>query len=137
LRQDLPQLKGKDTQLAGTLGYIDTKPISPEQKSRAVTPPLEQRLVSGDMQREALRAKWEQEEAELRDKDDLHYQDVLFDGEYLAFGLIFLFIIGRVATFSLRKKRRLYIGNIGDRWVYKTLLNARTEKIKMVSLGEN
>ena len=49
---------------------------------RAPSPPMEQQLVSGSIQREALRAKWEQEEMELRDKDNIHYQDILYDGEY-------------------------------------------------------
>ncbi|KAF4516792.1 hypothetical protein B566_EDAN004631 [Ephemera danica] len=84
LRKDIEHLKTQDSKLAGTLGYINTKPSSvvepPEPVTpRAPTPPLEQRLVSGDMQREALRAKWEQEQTELLKKDDVHYQDILYD----------------------------------------------------------
>lgn len=37
-------------------------------------------LLSSDMRRELLRQKWEKEEEEIRNKTDVHYQDVLFDG---------------------------------------------------------
>jgi len=36
-------------------------------------------LVSSDMQREELRQKWEDQERELLDKPEVHFQDVLFD----------------------------------------------------------
>jgi len=36
-------------------------------------------LVSSDMTREELRQKWEQEEIDLMQKGDVHFQDVLFD----------------------------------------------------------
>ncbi|KAL3277293.1 hypothetical protein HHI36_012643 [Cryptolaemus montrouzieri] len=35
-------------------------------------------LLSDDMRRDLLRQQWEKEENELRDKDNIHYQDVLF-----------------------------------------------------------
>jgi hypothetical protein len=41
--------------------------------------------MSGDMKRELLRQKWEQQEEQLRNKTDIHYQDVLFDGKYMVF----------------------------------------------------
>jgi len=54
---------------------------SPERKPRPPTPPLEQQLVSGDVQREALREKWEKQQADMLKKEDIHYQDILFDGK--------------------------------------------------------
>lgn len=38
-------------------------------------------LVSNDMHLEELRKKWEQKEMELLSKEDVHYEDILFDGE--------------------------------------------------------
>ncbi|CAB3375571.1 Hypothetical predicted protein [Cloeon dipterum] len=83
LRTDLPVLQKQNQKLADSLGFQEetkSRSNSPERKPRPPTPPLEQQLVSGDLQREALREKWEKEEAELRKKEDIHYQDILYDG---------------------------------------------------------
>lgn len=37
-------------------------------------------LLSNDMRRELMRKQWEKEEDELRNKTNIHYQDVLFNG---------------------------------------------------------
>lgn len=38
-------------------------------------------LLSADMRREMLRRQWEKEEEALKDKSNIHYQDVLFNGK--------------------------------------------------------
>lgn len=43
-------------------------------------------LLSDDMRREQQRLKWEEEEAKLQRKSDIHYQDVLFDGKSMSCG---------------------------------------------------
>lgn len=45
------------------------------------TEEAESELLSSDMRRQLLREQWEKEEERLRDKSDVHYQDVLFGGE--------------------------------------------------------
>ncbi|XP_059480919.1 coiled-coil domain-containing protein 174 [Neocloeon triangulifer] len=83
LRADLPDVQKQNNKLADSLGMRETrsrsKSKSPERKPRPPTPPLEEQLVSGDLQREALREKWEKEQANLLKKDDVHYQDILYD----------------------------------------------------------
>ncbi|XP_048517485.1 coiled-coil domain-containing protein 174 isoform X1 [Dendroctonus ponderosae] len=39
----------------------------------------ESEMISGDMRRHMLRQQWEKEEEALRDKSDIHYQNVLFN----------------------------------------------------------
>jgi hypothetical protein len=87
LKTDLSVLKKQNNKLADSLGMgprsrsqSRSRSNSPERKPRPPTPPLEQQLVSGDMQRESMREKWEQQESEMRKKEDIHYQDILFDG---------------------------------------------------------
>lgn len=53
----------------------------------------EQQLLSDDMRREMLREQWEKEEMELKDKDNIHYQDILFNGIMTYTYLIHLLII--------------------------------------------
>lgn len=50
-----------------------------DDKNQAV--PDENEMISGDMRREILRKQWEMEEEELRNKTDIHYQNVLFNGK--------------------------------------------------------
>ncbi|XP_054271334.1 coiled-coil domain-containing protein 174 [Macrosteles quadrilineatus] len=73
LRKDLPQMKAKDAKLAATI----RPPSPPPDTTPAPTPTPE--LLSWDMQREMMRLKWEEQEAQLLGKKDIHYQDVLFD----------------------------------------------------------
>lgn len=49
-------------------------------------------LLSTDMEREMMRQKWEEQERELLNKNDIHYEDVLFDGES-CFDYIFSYYI--------------------------------------------
>lgn len=42
-------------------------------------------LLSSDMRRELLRKQWEMEEEELRNKTNVHYQDILFNGIIYAY----------------------------------------------------
>jgi hypothetical protein len=67
-------------------GFDDKNKANGDGKRQTVTSgegTLE--LMSGDMRRELLRQKWEQQEEQLRKKTDIHYQDVLFDGKYMVF----------------------------------------------------
>ncbi|KAK4883559.1 hypothetical protein RN001_006878 [Aquatica leii] len=85
MRKDLDFLKTKDAEL---LAAVDKDENKAEQISRTgscvreinenkVTESSE--LLSSDMRRELLRQQWEKEEEELRMKNDLHYQDILFN----------------------------------------------------------
>lgn len=68
LRKDLKEMKAKDSKLASSL-----RPPTPPQPT--------QQLLSRDMQRELMRQKWEEQETALIGKNNVHYQDVLFDGK--------------------------------------------------------
>lgn len=70
LRIDLEYMKSKDAQVSENLD-LNKKPVSEEQPE----------MLSADMQREAMRQKWEEQERKLLDKGEIHYQDVLFDGK--------------------------------------------------------
>lgn len=87
LRKDLAYVKKRDVELFESLGGFDDKnKANSDDSGRTVTSgdgALE--LMSGDMRRELLRQKWEQQEEQLRNKTDIHYQDVLFDGKYVVF----------------------------------------------------
>ncbi|XP_046399605.1 coiled-coil domain-containing protein 174 [Ischnura elegans] len=95
LRKDLPFVKMKDTKLADSLGMgkppeeikahapvkqVTSEPSTSSEGREEVEPVRENlELMSEDMRKQELRQKWEQQEAELREKSDVHYQDVLFD----------------------------------------------------------
>ncbi|XP_071448753.1 coiled-coil domain-containing protein 174 [Hetaerina americana] len=99
LRKDLPFVKMKDSKLADSLGMSappiamgkpvtaskeaskpESETVTASDTSRKVEPPRENlELMSEDMRKQEMREKWEQQEAELREKSDVHYQDVIFD----------------------------------------------------------
>jgi hypothetical protein len=83
----LAYVKERDEKLFESLGgYDDKKKALGDGNRQTVTSDeVEPELMSGDMRRELLRQKWEQQEEQLRNKTDIHYQDVLFDGKYSAF----------------------------------------------------
>lgn len=87
LRKDLAYFKQRDVELFESLGGFDDKnKANSGDNGRTVTSgdgALE--LMSGDMRRELFRQKWEQQEEQLRNKTDIHYQDVLFDGKSVVF----------------------------------------------------
>lgn len=87
LRKDLAFVKQRDVELFESLGvFVDKNKANSDDSGRTVTSgdgALE--LMSGDMRRELLRQKWEQQEEQLRNKSDIHYQDVLFDGKSVVF----------------------------------------------------
>lgn len=65
--------------------------IEDENKSTVLS---EGEMLSSDMRRELLRQQWEKEEDELRNKSDIHYQDILFGGKY-----IFYLLLKRILVF--------------------------------------
>ncbi|CAH1131437.1 unnamed protein product [Ceutorhynchus assimilis] len=96
LRKDLENIKAKDADLK----LIIDKPQQPvvnteetnsdkdkenenneKEKEEQVDANIEvePEMISADMEREKLRRQWEQEEEELRDKTNIHYQNVLFN----------------------------------------------------------
>jgi hypothetical protein len=87
----LTYVKQRDVELFESVGGFDDKnKANGDDNGPTVTRgdgALE--LMSGDMRRELLRQKWEQQEEQLRNKTDVHYQDVLFDGESVVFYLQF------------------------------------------------
>nr|CAD7434586.1 unnamed protein product [Timema monikensis] len=84
LRRDLPFLKEKDAKLAISLGHgkdtEELRAVPSEVTTREEVQGETLEMMSSDMKREMMRQKWEEQEAVLRDKADIHYQDVLFDG---------------------------------------------------------
>ena len=88
LRKDLPSVRDRDKDLARSLGHeqdCNQPSISSTTKEEVGGDPGDPRrreLLSSDMRREQLREKWEAEEEALRQKDNIHYQDILFDGEF-------------------------------------------------------
>ncbi|RZC32897.1 coiled-coil domain-containing protein 174 [Asbolus verrucosus] len=90
LRKDLNYLKSKDKDLELIVeskrrnrekSRSKTPEPSPEPEPKPPEPELseENELLSSDMRREILRRQWEKEEEELRNKQDIHYQDILFN----------------------------------------------------------
>ncbi|XP_066150027.1 coiled-coil domain-containing protein 174 [Euwallacea fornicatus] len=65
-----PEDMEKDSPLEEEAREIDVESQIAEQESE---------MISGDMRREMLRRQWEMEEDELRDKTDIHYQNILFN----------------------------------------------------------
>lgn len=87
LRKDLDHAKARDLKVFESLGGFDDKNKSTGDSNtqEVTTGEGEHELMSGDMKRELLRQKWEQQEEQLQNKTDIHYQDVLFDGKYMVF----------------------------------------------------
>lgn len=101
MQKDLEYLKSKDKELekivetknravenysdAGTFSnkVMDSCEESQNVDTDKSNMPSEEELLSSDMRRELLRKQWEKEEEELRNKSDIHYQDVLFGGKYI------------------------------------------------------
>lgn len=76
LKCDLDFVKEKDEQLAKSLGFfVDEKGGGESVAQKTLVPDP----TSNDLRLEQLRQKWEQQEELLKDKKDIHYQDVLFD----------------------------------------------------------
>lgn len=90
MRKDLEFLKSKDADLRVTLDKTENKDDSSEKEVAARSTEdqkepesefnEESELLSNDMRRELLRQEWEKEEEELKKKNDIHYQDILFNG---------------------------------------------------------
>jgi hypothetical protein len=83
----LDHAKARDLKVFESLGGFDDKNKSTGDSNtqEVTTGEGEHELMSGDMKRELLRQKWEQQEEQLQNKTDIHYQDVLFDGKYMVF----------------------------------------------------
>ncbi|KAF7266878.1 coiled-coil domain-containing protein 174 [Rhynchophorus ferrugineus] len=90
LRKDLNYFKSKDEDLKSVVekrqnadsvvetieDNVETEKASSEKDIENSNEP---ELMSADIRRDILRQKWEEEEEELRDRSDVHYQNVLFD----------------------------------------------------------
>lgn len=100
MQKDLEYLKSKDEELKRNVESKDKNQASTDDESRESkgdknkdedvdkkssedkdNKTQESELLSNDMRRELLRQQWEKEEEELRNKSNIHYQDVLFGGE--------------------------------------------------------
>lgn len=88
LRKDLEHFKKKDKELMETvekrkegkteqLAKYSSKTIADNEQPGDKTKEAE--LLSADMRKEFLRQQWEKEEELLKDKDNVHYQDILFN----------------------------------------------------------
>ncbi|XP_034253693.1 coiled-coil domain-containing protein 174 [Thrips palmi] len=85
LRRDLSRFRELDDRLLKSL-EPKTPTVERESPPPGPSPPAglpagcaAPDLLSDDMRREQQRLKWEEEEQNLRDKSDIHYQDVLFE----------------------------------------------------------
>ncbi|XP_030754066.1 coiled-coil domain-containing protein 174 [Sitophilus oryzae] len=91
LRKDLEYFKSKDAELklvADKRHEVESKNTESnkeigEENIETTNKPediqTELDLVSADMRKDMLRRQWEKEEEELRDRSDIHYQNVLFN----------------------------------------------------------
>lgn len=89
LRKDLEYLKSKDAELRSSIDLKERggQIVQEKEEEEHTDEPKdvlseENELLSADMRREILRRQWEKEEEALRDKKDIHYQDILFNGTY-------------------------------------------------------
>lgn len=88
LRKDLEYLKSNDAALKSKVESKDVdnaEKVDNSEKNKPVEEEIKEfddssELLSGDMRRELQRKQWEIEEDELRDKNNIHYQDILFNG---------------------------------------------------------
>ncbi|CAH1183265.1 unnamed protein product [Phaedon cochleariae] len=95
MQKDLDYLKSKDKELRTIVEEkkkkleismneedntnINISPVPNEIENEKINDINEEsELLSSDMRREMLRMQWEKEEEELRNKSDIHYQDILF-----------------------------------------------------------
>lgn len=78
-RSDLAAMKEIDQKMAQEV-VKDRNPTVVAEETTKDRPP---ELLSSDMEREMFRKKWEEQEKELLKKADIHYEDVLFDGELI------------------------------------------------------
>lgn len=83
LKEDLEEMKKRDDIFQRSNLSSTNKQESRTKQTKLAAYSESNDLLSGDMQRELLRQKWEKEEEELQGARDIHYQDVLFDGEFL------------------------------------------------------
>lgn len=90
MRKDLEFLMSKDEELrkaAGDREGVRDKDEVKKQEKLAETENEKteftenSEMLSADMRSQLIRRKWEKQEEELRQKSDIHYQDILFDGE--------------------------------------------------------
>ncbi|KAL0276389.1 UNVERIFIED_CONTAM: hypothetical protein PYX00_003977 [Menopon gallinae] len=80
-RDDLESMKANDEKLKISL-FGPSRSQESKEPEKPKTDGVElPDLCSEDMRRELLRQKWEEEERELLDKKNIHYQHVLFDGK--------------------------------------------------------
>ncbi|KAF6205052.1 hypothetical protein GE061_019219 [Apolygus lucorum] len=79
LREDLPSMQKRDQ----TLSDVLLKQPPKKEETASAAPPDEdeqlRELIHSDSHLEELRKKWEQKEMELLSKQNVHYEDLLFD----------------------------------------------------------
>lgn len=83
-KDDLEAMKEQDEKLKISLSNNKSAGVIEKNKESEKSEQLPQ-LCSEDMKKEILRQKWEQQERLLLEKKNVHYQDVLFDGEFFFF----------------------------------------------------
>lgn len=92
LRKDLEHIKLNDAELKQRMEGRETNRDEPEdnhENNKATDKKDKEKfdetseLLSSDMRRELLRRQWEREEEELKNKTDVHYQDILFNGNLI------------------------------------------------------
>lgn len=85
LRADLEFFKKRDAALAKDFGdYVPENPqthIPTPTEDASSSSESEDELLKTGRQIQQMREEWEKQEAENKDKEFVHYQDVLYDGE--------------------------------------------------------
>ncbi|KAK6640860.1 hypothetical protein RUM44_012558 [Polyplax serrata] len=95
-RDDLEEMKKQDEKLNKSLHGDGEKKENTSINEKANEAELPQ-LCSEDMKREIMRQKWEEQERNLIDKKNVHYQDILFDGKcWLTHGKCYLCYILKI-----------------------------------------
>lgn len=78
------RMEGKESCKTDTSERKDKKQVE-EKEVKEDTYNESSELLSTDMRRELLRKQWEKEEEEIKNKTNVHYQDILFNGMHLLY----------------------------------------------------
>lgn len=93
-RSDLTLMKDRDKSLAVQLNVEKNElKQTAENNKESVDLTVEKELLSRDMHLEEMRQKWEEQEKNLASKQDIHYEDVLFDGKLLSYYFKFFLLL--------------------------------------------
>ena len=80
LKDDLEFMKHKDIELQSSLGVSNRLEVIPEPKIEEMV-----EIKKNNDKNDLVKKKWMEKEEELKLRNDVHYEDVLFDGKFRSF----------------------------------------------------